>query len=229
MWADSISLWPNVVMCFLGGFLIDRLVHLLSHFSIHSNKAQNLFRFVCRVFGARFGTILYVFILTIGQLIYAIGVTFNAYWMILLGSLVFGIRIASLGVAQRNYAMLWFRDKELNTVFGIISLFGLTGVTINFWVMEPLYKYINQWYTGHVCLGVVMLISFAVCLMSFFCAVLLGVLDKRAERILQRNDNPSGEIAKFSDVKTFKATFWMLLIVGVATDTSILPFSALSQ
>lgn len=38
--------------------------------------------------------------------------------------------------------------------------------------------------------------------MSFICALILGWVDRRAERILQRNNNPLGEIAKlgFDDI-----------------------------
>lgn len=54
-------------------------------------------------------------------------------------------------------------------------------------------------------------------------------MDKRAERILQRNTNPSGEIAKLSDVTTFKVSFWMVSIICVAYYVAIFPFIALGK
>lgn len=114
-------------------------------------------------------------------------------------------------------------------VFGLQLSFARVGSTVNFNVMEPIYKYMNQWYKGHLCLGVVMLISFLTCLMSFACAVLLGYLDRRAQRILQRNDNPGGEIAKLSDVKTFKVSFWMISVICVAYYVAIFPFIAVGK
>ncbi|XP_031634922.1 major facilitator superfamily domain-containing protein 1 isoform X2 [Contarinia nasturtii] len=205
VWLYSIYSWPNVVFCFIGGFLIDR------------------------VFGIRFGTILYMFILMIGQLIVAFGAILDAFWMMIVGRFIFGIGAESLAVAQNNYAVLWFKGKELNMVFGLQLSFARVGSTVNFIVMEPIYKYINKWYKGHMCLGVVMLISFTTCLMSFACAVLLGWLDKRAQRILQRNDNPSGDVAKLSDVKTFKISFWMVSVICVAYYVAIFPFVALGK
>ncbi|XP_055312534.1 major facilitator superfamily domain-containing protein 1-like isoform X2 [Sitodiplosis mosellana] len=205
VWLSSINIWPNVVICFLGGFLIDR------------------------VFGVRFGTILYSFIMMVGQLIVSIGVMLGAFRMILLGRFILGIGEGSIGIAQRNYGVLWFKDKELNMVFGIMSSIALGGGTIHLMMIEPLYKYINQWYTGHMCLGVVMLIVFTPCLMSFICAILLGALDKRAQRILQRNDNPGGDIAKLSDVKTFNATFWMIISICIASNVAVNSFMALSK
>jgi len=54
-------------------------------------------------------------------------------------------------------------------------------------------------------------------------------MDKRAERILKRNNNPGGEIAKLSDIVTFKLDFWMVSVVCVAYYVAIFPFVALGQ
>lgn len=165
----------------------------------------------------------------IGQLIVAFGGILDAFWMMILGRFIFGIGAESLAVAQNNYAVLWFKGKELNMVFGLQLSFARVGSTVNFNVMEPIYKYVNQWYKGHMCLGVVLLIASVTCLVSFICAVLLGWMDRRAQRILQRNDNPGGEIVQLSDVKTFKVTFWMVSVICVAYYVAIFPFIALGK
>lgn len=54
-------------------------------------------------------------------------------------------------------------------------------------------------------------------------------MDKRAQRILRRVDNPTGETARLSDVVTFKATFWMVSIICVAYYVAIFPFIALGK
>lgn len=193
------------MLCFVGGFLIDR------------------------VFGIRFGTILYMFILMIGQLIFALGGILDAFWLMIVGRFIFGIGAESLAVAQNNYAVLWFKGKELNMVFGLQLSFARLGSTVNFAVMEYIYEYVNRWYKGHMCIGVVLLISTITCLGSFLCALLLGWMDHRAQRILQRNDNPGGEVARLSDVKTFKISFWMVSVICVAYYVAIFPFIALGK
>lgn len=201
----SIYSWPNVVLCFLGGFLIDRL------------------------FGIRLGTIIYMLILLVGQLIFASGGILNAFWLMILGRFIFGIGAESLAVAQNSYAVLWFKGKELNMVFGLQLSVARFGSTVNFWVMQPIYDYVNNFYQGHKALGVVLLLATLTCVMSLVCALILGFMDKRAERILQRNNNPSGEIPKLTDVFTFKAPFWMVSIICVAYYVAIFPFIALGQ
>lgn len=188
----------------------------------------------------------------IGQLIVAVGGILDAFWLMILGRFIFGIGAESLAVAQNNYAVLWFKGKELNMVFGLQLSFARVGSTVkwvfsgrenaphllippfcsaadSFIVMEPIYKYVNQWYKGHLCIGVVLLIASITCLMSFACALMLGWMDKRAQRILERNDNPGGEVAQLSDIKTFKLTFWMVSVICVAYYVAIFPFIALGK
>lgn len=57
--------------------------------------------------------------------------------------LCFRIGGESLAVAQNSYAVLWFKGKELNMVFGFQLSFARVGSTVNFLVMEPLYQYIK--------------------------------------------------------------------------------------
>jgi len=201
----SIYSWPNVILCFIGGFLIDR------------------------VFGIRLGTIIYMFILMIGQLVFAFGATINGFYIMLLGRFIFGIGAESLAVAQNNYAVLWFRGKELNMVFGLQLSFARLGSTVNFWSMEPIYKYVKEHYPAAHVIGMVLFVAACTCLLSFIAALLLGWMDKRAERILRRADDASGEVPRLSDVTTFKVPFWMVTVICVAYYVAIFPFIALGK
>uniref|UniRef100_G3RYT7 Lysosomal dipeptide transporter MFSD1 n=1 Tax=Gorilla gorilla gorilla TaxID=9595 RepID=G3RYT7_GORGO len=97
--------WPNVVLCFFGGFLIDR------------------------VFGIRWGTIIFSCFVCIGQVVFALGGIFNAFWLMEFGRFVFGIGGESLAVAQNTYAVSWFKGKELNLVFGLQLSMARIGIT----------------------------------------------------------------------------------------------------
>lgn len=65
----------------------------------------------------------------------------------------------SLAVAQNNYAVLWFMGKELNTVFGLQLSFARVGSTVNLDVMEPLYNWMGNYYSGYQCLGISLFIG----------------------------------------------------------------------
>lgn len=75
----------------------------------------------------------------------------------------------------------------------------------------------------------VLFIAASTCVMSFISALILGWMDRRAERILRRTDNASGEVPQLSDVKTFKISFWMVSVVCVAYYVAIFPFIALGK
>jgi MFS family permease len=53
--------WPNVILCFFGGFLIDRL------------------------FGIRLGAIIFSLFIFAGQLVFAFGAFANKFWLMELG------------------------------------------------------------------------------------------------------------------------------------------------
>lgn len=170
-----------------------------------------------------------MFILMIGQLIFAFGASVNGFYIMLFGRFIFGIGAESLAVAQNNYAVLWFKGKELNMVFGLQLSFARVGSTVNFLVMESVYQYVKQFYTGSYVIGMVLFIAASTCVMSFISALILGWMDRKAEKVLRRLDNAGGEVPQLSDMKTFKVSFWMVSVVCVAYYVAIFPFIALGK
>ncbi|MBO8695525.1 hypothetical protein INO35_14215, partial [Staphylococcus aureus] len=89
-------------------------------------------------------------------------------------------------VAQNNYAVLWFKGKELNMVFGFQISFARVGSTVNFIVMEPLYRYIKNQINvpNYQSLSIALLVASLTCVLSLVSALLLAWQDKRAEKLL---------------------------------------------
>uniref|UniRef100_A0A2K6FCL1 Lysosomal dipeptide transporter MFSD1 n=1 Tax=Propithecus coquereli TaxID=379532 RepID=A0A2K6FCL1_PROCO len=177
--------WPNVVLCFFGGFLIDR------------------------VFGIRWGTIIFSCFVCIGQVIFALGGIFNAFWLMEFGRFVFGIGGESLAVAQNTYAVSWFKGKELNLVFGLQLSMARIGSTVNMNLMGWLYSKIEASLgsAGPTTLGVTLMIGGITCILSLICALALAYLDQRAERILHKEQ---GKTEKFIKLKSFYSSLFCL-------------------
>ncbi|XP_043467173.1 major facilitator superfamily domain-containing protein 1-like [Leptopilina heterotoma] len=201
----SIYSWPNVIFCFIGGFLLDR------------------------VFGIRLGTVIYMGLTMIGQFIFALGALVDAFWLMMVGRFVFGIGAESLAVAQNSYAVLWFKGKELNMVFGFQLSFARVGSTVNFLVMEPIYRYVSHIYSGPTCIGVVLFLAALTCVASMICACILGLMDRRMEKALRRGEGEEPRIARLTDVKDFKAVFWFVAFICIAYYVAIFPFIALGK
>lgn len=197
--------WPNTILCFVGGFLLDR------------------------VFGIQFGTALYAVFVVIGQLVFATGAYIDSFLLMVFGRFIFGVGGESLAVAQNNYAVVWFKGKELNMVFGLQLSFARVGSTVNFDIMDSVYESISHYFKGYECLGIVLFIASSTCFLSFFSATILGFMDRRAERVLKRRENSTNEVVHITDVKDFKFTFWLVAIVCVVYYIAIFPFIALGK
>ncbi|XP_074658444.1 lysosomal dipeptide transporter MFSD1-like isoform X2 [Tubulanus polymorphus] len=195
--------WPNVILCFFGGFLIDR------------------------VFGIRLGAIIFSLFVTAGQVLFATGALLKSLWLMDLARFIFGVGGESLAVAQNTYAVDWFKGKELNMVFGLQLSFSRVGSTVNMNVMQPLYKLMSQFYEGYTCLGVTLFIACATCIFSLICALVIAYFDKRAERILKKETAETGEVIKLKDIKDFPLTMWLICVICVAYYVAIFPFIGL--
>ncbi|XP_008104312.1 major facilitator superfamily domain-containing protein 1 isoform X1 [Anolis carolinensis] len=199
--------WPNVVLCFFGGFLIDR------------------------VFGIRWGTIIFSCFVCIGQVIFAMGAISNTFWLMEAGRFVFGIGGESLAVAQNTYAVSWFKGKELNLVFGLQLSMARIGSTVNMNIMGWVYSKVQDLLgsTGHTTLGVALFIGGVTCIFSLICALILAYLDKRAEKILCKEQGKTGEVIKLTDVKDFSLSLWLIFIICVCYYVAVFPFIGLGK
>ncbi|KAK4314036.1 hypothetical protein Pmani_014655 [Petrolisthes manimaculis] len=201
----SLYSWPNVILSFVGGFLIDR------------------------VFGIRWGTIIFSTLVTAGQFVYAMGALVNKFWLMQLGRFIFGMGGESLAVAQNTYTVSWFKGKELNTVFGLLLSVARVGSGVNFLGMGPLYEWVNTFSDGYKTLGIALLIAGVTCIFSLCCAIILGLLDKRRSRVLHMKAAQSGEKVKLTDVLSFPLSFWLISVICVTYYVTIFPFIGLAK
>lgn len=146
----SVYSWPNVILCFIGGFLIDR------------------------VFGIRWGTNIYTFIAMVGQILFAVGALVKDFWVMMLGRFLFGIGSENMQVAQNYYAVLWFKGKELNTAFGAQNSVSNAGSIVNFFVMEPIYKFLQSYYKQDSVIGMVLVVTSLFAVISMVASLVLG-------------------------------------------------------
>uniref|UniRef100_A0A7N6F828 Lysosomal dipeptide transporter MFSD1 n=1 Tax=Anabas testudineus TaxID=64144 RepID=A0A7N6F828_ANATE len=199
--------WPNVILCFFGGFMIDR------------------------VFGIRLGTIIFSLFVCVGQVIFAAGAWTNHFWLMELGRFVFGIGGESLAVAQNTYAVNWFKGKELNLVFGLQLSMARLGSTVNMNIMGWVYNKIAALVggPGYTALGISLMIASATCLFSLICALVLAFFDKRAEKILHKEQGKTGEVIQLRDVKDFPFPLWLIFIICVGYYVAVFPFIGLGQ
>lgn len=197
--------WPNVILCFFGGFLLDS------------------------VFGMRLGTVIFCCFVVAGQFVFALGAFLNKFWLMQAGRFLFGTGGESLAVAQNTYAVAWFKGKELNMVFGLQLSFARVGSTVNMNVMGPVYDFVGSAFSksGYQQMGIALFLAAGTCVLSLICGILLGFFDKRANRILKKDEGKAGEVIHITDVKDFGIAFWLLCVICVGFYVAIFPFIGL--
>ena len=202
--------WPNTVLCFFGGFLLDR------------------------VFGLRAGALIFSAFCILGHAVVATAALIgpSAYGLMEAGRFIFGLGGESLAVAQNAYSVLWFKGAELNMVFGLQLSFSRLGSTLNMNIQTPLYNYFRDtypsWQTYQI-LSATLYVGVVMCIFSFFCGIILALIDKRASRILKRGSAGSGEVIKITDVRFFPVSFWLICIICVMYYAAVFPFVAVGK
>ncbi|XP_023212213.1 major facilitator superfamily domain-containing protein 1-like [Centruroides sculpturatus] len=112
--------WPNVVLCFFGGFLIDR------------------------VFGIRFGAIIYCFFILLGQFVFAAGAVLDKFWLMELGRFVFGLASSTCLLSLLCALILgyfdWRAEKILenlsNDTGEVIRIKDVKDFPLTFWLLS---------------------------------------------------------------------------------------------
>uniref|UniRef100_A0A672FYT4 Lysosomal dipeptide transporter MFSD1 n=1 Tax=Salarias fasciatus TaxID=181472 RepID=A0A672FYT4_SALFA len=192
--------WPNVFLCFFGGFLLDR------------------------VFGIRLGTILFSLFVCVGQIIFAAGALANQFWVMEMGRFVFGIGGESLAVAQNTYAVNWFKGKELNLVFGLQLSMARLGSTVNMNIMGWVYSRVMDatGSPGHTTLGASLMIG------KYYTLLCIGLqFTYKATRLSLCFT--AGEVIQLTDVKNFPLSLWLIFIICVGYYVAVFPFIGLGQ
>lgn len=199
----SIYSWPNVVLCFFGGFLIDR------------------------VFGIRLGTLIFSSFLIVGQSMFALGALIKSYTLMVIGRFVFGLGGENLAVCQSTYSVFWFKDKEINFVFGLQLSLSRIGSTFNMNIMPVIYNAFSLATAPSFKLSMALWFGMVLCVFSFLCGVILGLMDKRASRILKRDAMQTGEVIRFRDILEFPVSLWLIFVICVTYYVAVFPFISL--
>ena len=155
--------------------------------------------------------------------------------MMKLSRFVFGLGGESLNMALNTYIVTWFRGRELNLVFGLQLSLSRVGSTVNFLVMEKLYRSLKESHMASNPLGDTLLVASCFTFMSLICSLLLGLMDRKREAGLHENAGEGQTVSaltdkmRLSDVKQFPLSFWLLCFTTLSYYGSVFPFVSLAQ
>lgn len=123
---------PNIILPFFGGFFVDK-------------------------FGVRICLVVFILLITAGQVITAFGLSIKSWPVMLIGRVIFGFGGESLAVANSAVLAQWFKGKELAFAFGLNLSVARLGSVINNVVSPALAAGTNiqfaLWFGVFLCLG----------------------------------------------------------------------------
>ena len=115
-------------------------------------------------------------------------------------------------------------------VFGFQLSFSRVGSSISFYLMLPIYEFVNRYQKGHIGLAIVILIASLTCVLSLISAIILAFMDKKNEKQSNRvRAIEDDEKIRITDVKNFRLNFWILSLICVMYYLTIFPFVSLAQ
>lgn len=195
----SVYSWPNMVLAFGGGILIDN------------------------VLGLRKGLMLFTTLVLLGQAIFNIGVWQVSYPTMLAGRFVFGLGGESLSVAQSAYVARWFRSgRGMALAFGITISFSRVGSSLNFLLSPRIAK--NESVPLSVGFGTALCILSFLCCIALVIADKYGEDKKLVLPEEIKKDKDGGSIFRWEDVKILGIRFWIATALCVTVYCSMFPF-----
>lgn len=145
---------PNVILPFFGGYLVDRI-------------------------GVRMCLLLFSSLITLGQVIFSLGLSIKSWPVMFLGRLIFGFGGESFTVANSALLAQWFKGKELAFAFGVNLSISKLGSVVNNLVSPILTDDVNilfaLWFGAILC-------GFCVC-----CVMITMPLDLAMENKVRAN------------------------------------------
>lgn len=165
-------------------------------------------------FGVHTMLIIFSCLVTIGQLIFFLGVSFESFYLALAGRGIFGCGGEVLELAQTIIVIKWFTGKELSMTFGLTSMFALLGSVAN--------DNIEPTIAEHYGLNTALFISFIVCAFSLLVTLIVIRIDKTL--VLS---NYASESSRFSlrYLRSLDLVFFLLMANTICMGCSIYCFS----
>mmetsp|Transcript_11977 Transcript_11977/g.8367 ORF Transcript_11977/g.8367 Transcript_11977/m.8367 type:complete len:118 (-) Transcript_11977:848-1201(-) len=114
-------------------------------------------------------------ILTLGQLVFALGGQGNNFEMMLAGRFIFGSGAECMSVAASAIISQWFRGKELSFALGVNLSIARLGSFLN-GITQPRYEQTFG-------LGSALFLGFEICVISLLAAFALVCIDAHADRV----------------------------------------------
>ena len=185
----SISYWPNIVLCLVGGVIVDRLL------------------------GLRLGCIVVILTAALGQFIWALGAFVDQFWVMLFGRFFIGIGSELTAVVGSALIICWFDKSQLTFTMSLSVTARRIGGSVGLAVPQFVYEHSTFFVDPLNRLGTTLLVGVGLLLLGIVASLFFIIMDIRSERILQREKHKFSKI-KCSDLNQFSVRYWLTVLIS---------------
>ena len=204
----SVSAWPSIILCLIGGILVDRLV------------------------GLRLGLFIVVSSVLLGQIIWAIGGFTDKYLIMLVGRFFIGAGNELVIVIGHAFKAVWFKE-DLPFALSIDIGFSRVGGTLAILLPQLIYDRFSIFKRSTIRLGVTLLTAAGLMIIALVFTFIVFCMDYVKEKSLQKQSESKSKASLKStfmkSIKQFSFIFWLGLLVYITYLCVIYSFVSVAQ
>ena len=202
----SVTAWPNIVLCLIGGIIIDKLV------------------------GLRLGLLIVVSSVLVGQTIWGVGGLIDNYYVMLAGRFFIGAGNDLTIIVANSFKAVWFKEK-LPLAISIDIAYSRIGGTMAILMPQLIYDGLNPAFDSpNVRLGVSLLTAAGAMLMGLVFSLIVIFMDYKREKKSKGQAKQDGlKSIKIDDIKQFSFLFWLVVLINTTFIPVIHSFVTIGQ
>ena len=203
----SVSAWPNIVLCLVGGLLIDKLL------------------------GLRLGLLIVVSSVLLGQTVCAVGGFIDNYIVMLVGRFFIGAGNELTVVVGHAFKALWFKE-DLPLAVSIDIAFGRLGGMLSIILPQYIYSSLASYFTVPTTrLGATLFTAAGCSFIGLLSSIVVVLMDWNREK-KSRNKNGHGkgnQSLTLKGLKQFSLSYWLLIIYNFSSLSLLYSFVSIAQ
>ncbi|XP_011407755.1 PREDICTED: major facilitator superfamily domain-containing protein 1-like [Amphimedon queenslandica] len=192
----SVSAWPNIFLCLVGGVLVDKLL------------------------GRRLGLLLFVICLLLGQIVWGVGGLVDNYIIMLVGRFFIGAGNELIIVIDHSFKATWFKE-DLSLAISIDIGFSRLGGTLAILLPQLIYDSLSMFHTPTSRLGVTILTAAGFMIIAMIFSVIVIQADYMREK--SAKEFKSDDVAFTDKSKGIKQVFSFIFLLSVSINMLFTP------
>ena len=201
----SVTAWPNIFLCLVGGIIIDRLV------------------------GLRLGLLIVVSCVLLGQIVWGLGGIANNYFIMLAGRLFIGVGNELVIVIDHAFKAIWFKE-DLPLAISIDIGFSRTGGTLAILLPQLIYDSLSIFHSPTFRLGVTLLTAAGLMILGLIFTLIVFFMDYKREKVIEQSLKPKKlKSTTTNNFKQFSLLFWLTTAINVTYFPVMYSFVGIGQ